>query len=213
MGFSSSCSSTNPIAQKQKEGLTLDEKRICLRGDRALKALADECRRVIWAHIYRSNFSHRIPREEMYQIGLMCVELAANTHNPNKPGKQRSFKSWVALKLRGRLINRFDKEFRYHRRGKAYCEQLIHSNGVTDEYTPDEFVGNRDLSAKLEHIIQTSLTGKQAQVFQDYYLHNQEPTQIANRLDLKVGTVWKYNQLSRQQLRNNPQLRELAEMY
>ncbi len=124
------------LLERKKEGLTLAEKRICIRGERALKVLVKECHRVIWAQIHRSKFTYRIPVEDMYQIGLMCVQLAANSYNPNRPGKQRSFKNWVSLILRRRLINRIDTESRYHRRGKAYCDQQIHSDCVSNGYTP-----------------------------------------------------------------------------
>ena len=192
------------LLEHKKEGLTMDEKRICHRGERALRLLVQDCHRLIWWHVNRSNFSYRIPKEEMYQIGLMCVDLAANSHNPNKPGKQRSFKSWVSLKLRSRLINRFDTEFRYHRRGKAYCDQQIHNNDISNGYTPLKLAFYQALREKLEQIIQTSLIGKKAEVFRAYYLQNEESKQIADSLGLKVETVWKYNQLSRRTAPRKP---------
>ncbi|NJR57342.1 MAG: sigma-70 family RNA polymerase sigma factor [Acaryochloris sp. CRU_2_0] len=201
------------LLKDKKEGLTLDEKRICLRGERALKVLVDECQRVIWAHIYRSNFSHRIPIEEMYQLALMCVEQAANNHNPNKPGKQTSFKNWVSLQLRRRLIDRFDKEFRYHRRGKAYCDQLIHTNGVSDGYTPIESACNQGLREKLERIINDSLPDHEAKLIHEYYLRGNESKRIAASLGITAPTVMSHIRESRKQLRDNPQIRELAGLY
>ena len=201
------------LLKRKKEGLTLAEKRICIRGERALRLLVQECRPVILAQIYHSNLSHRIPREEMFQIGLMCVEQAANSHNPNKPGKQRSFKNWVSLKLRSRLINCFVTEFRYHRRGKAYCDQQIHSNSVSDEYTPIKSACNQDLRDKLEQIINDSLPEHEAKLIHDYYLGGKESKYIAANLGIKPKTVMWHIRQSRKQLRENPQLQELAGLY
>lgn len=199
------------LLKRKKEGLTLAEKRICLKGERALKLLVDECRRVIWAQIYRFNLDHRTPTEELYQIGLICVELAANSYNPNKPGKQRNFKNWVSLKLRSRLFNRFDTEFRYHRRSKAYCDQLINTNCTSNGYTLLDSAINKGLREKLDQIITTSLTDQQAKMIQAHYWQGKDAGNIAAHFGINRGVVRTYLYRSRKQLRENPQIKALAE--
>lgn len=199
------------LLKRKKEGLTLDERRICIKGERALRLLVEECRRVIWAQIYRFNFDHRTPTEELYQIGLMCVELAANSYSPNRPGKRRNFKGWVSLKLRSRLFNRFDTEFRYHRRGKAYCDQFINTNCTSNTYTPLDSAINKGLRDKLDQIITTSLTDQQAKIIQAHYWQGRDAGNIATHFGINRGMVRTYLYRSRKQLRENPQIKELAE--
>lgn len=198
------------LLKRKKEGLTLAEKRICIRGERALRLLINECRPVIWDKIYRSSLSHRIPRDEMYQLGVMCVERAANNHNPRKPGRQRSFKNWVSFQLNQRFINSFNKEFRYQRRNKAACDQQIHSDSTSNGYTPLKSAFYQALREKLEQIINDSLPEHEAKLMHDYYLEDKESKYIAASLGIKPKTVMWHIRKSCKQLRENPQLKELA---
>ncbi|KAI9129345.1 sigma-70 family RNA polymerase sigma factor [Acaryochloris sp. CCMEE 5410] len=199
------------LLKHKKEGLTLAEKRICLRGERALRLLINECRPIIWAQIYRFIGSERISRDEMYQLGVMCVERAANNHNPNKPGRQRKFKSWVSFQLRQRFLNLFRGEFRFCRRNRNTCNQLIHTNRNSDGYTPLDSALNKDLRERLDQIITTSLTEQKAKLLQAYYWQDRDSASIASHFGIKRETVKGYLYESRKQLRENPQLKELAE--
>lgn len=199
------------LLKRKKEGLTLAEKRICIRGERALRLLVQECHPVIWSLINRFNGSQYIPTEEMYQLGVMCVERAANNHNPNKPGRKKGFKSWVLFQLRQLFIKLFDKEFGYYRRNKAICEELKLIKPVGDEDTPIDAKSNNDLKDKLDQIITASLPDYKAKLLQAYYWQGQDSANIANNFGLPRGTVNNYLRASRKQLRENPQLKELAD--
>ena len=201
------------LLKSKKEGLTMAEKRICIRGERALRLLVQDCHRLIWWHVHRSSFSRHIPRDEMYQLGVMCVEQAANSHNPNKPGKQRSFKNWVSFQLKQRFIECFRKEFRYQRRNKAACDQQIHSECVSNGYTPFKSAFYQALREKLDQIITTSLTDQKAKLIQAHYWHGKDSANIAAHFGIKRKTVNGYLYESRKQLRDNPQLQELARLY
>lgn len=199
------------LLKHKKEGLTLAEKRICLRGERALRLLVEECRRVIWAQIYRFNGSEHISTEEMYQLGVMCVERAANNHNPNKPGRQRKFKSWVSFQLRQRFLNLFDKEFGYYRRNKVTCEKLKYIKPVGDEGIPIDAEPTNYLREKLDQIITASLPDDKAKLLQSYYWQGEGSDKIAANLGISSSTVRRHLRVSREQLRGNPQIKELAE--
>ena len=199
------------LLKHKKEGLTLAEKRICLRGERALRLLVQECRPVILAQIHRFNGSKHIPTEEMYQLGVICVERAANNHNPNKPGRKKGFKSWVSFQLRQLFIQLFDKEFGYYRRNKATCEKLKCIKPVGDEGIPIDVEPTNYLREKLDQIITASLPDDKAKLIQAHYWQGEGSTNIAARLGLSRWTVSKYLRVSREQLRENPQIKELAE--
>ncbi|QUY45835.1 sigma-70 family RNA polymerase sigma factor [Acaryochloris marina] len=198
------------LLKRKKEGLTLEEKRICLRGDRAMGLLVKECRPVILAQIHRFNGSEHIPTEEMYQLGVICVERAANNHNPNKPGRKKGFKSWVSFQLRQLFIKLFDKEFGYYRRTKVTCEKLKCIKPVGHEDIPIDTEPNNDLRDKLDQIITTALPDFNVKLIQAHYWQGEGSANIAASLGLSRWTVRKYLRVSREQLKENPQIKELV---
>ena len=199
------------LLKRKKEGLTLAEKRICIKGERALRLLVQDCHRLIWWHIHHFHTSNRIPMDEMYQLGVMVVESAANNHNPNKSGRQRTFTNWFSLQLKQHFIKLSKKESGYHRRCKSACDQLIHSDCVSDGYTPLKSACDQGLREKLEQIINKSLPEHEAKMIHDYYLRDKQSKYIAASLGVSSKTVMVHIGQSREQLRENPQLRELAE--
>lgn len=201
------------LLKQKKTGLTLIEKRIRLRGERALKALVEGYHRLIWSMIHRFNFSNRLTIDEMYQISVITVEKAANYYNPNRIGRQRRFSSWVFFLLRQKFRNIFAHELGFERKQKTLYGQLTLNAPLCNEDTPQDFAILEELKQLLKPIIKTLSFKKQIQAFRAFYLKGETTQQIALSLGLTVGSIKTYLYEARKQLRDNPQIRELVGLY
>ncbi|NJM68242.1 MAG: sigma-70 family RNA polymerase sigma factor [Acaryochloris sp. RU_4_1] len=198
------------LLKKKKAGLTLEEMRIRLRGERALKTLVHNCHRLIWSLINRFNFSDRLSNDELYQIGIITVERAANSYNPNWPGKPRNFTAWVFFLLRQKFRNLFKRELGLERKRATLHEQIRANARLCNDDTSLEFAIFEELKQLLKPILKTLTFHKQGQAFRAFYLQGETKHQIAISLGMTDNSVRTYLYEARKQLRGNPQIRELA---
>lgn len=213
LAFVSQVQARTQLLKQKKTELTLAEKRICLRGERALKALVDGCRGLIWSMIHRFNFSNRLSTDEMYQIGVITIEKAANYYNPNRAGRCRRFTAWVFFLLRQKFRNIFKRELGYENKQKTLYAQLSLNTPLCNENTPQDFAILEEFKQLLKPIIKTLSLKKQVQAFRAFYLEGEATQQIALDLDLTVGSLKTYLYEARKQLRGNPQIHELLGLY
>lgn len=213
LAFVSQVQARTQLLKQKKTGLTLEEKRIRLRGERALKALVDGYHKMIWAMIHRFNLSNRLTIDEMYQIGVITIEKAANYYNPNRTGRQRKFSTWVFFLLRQKFRSIFKRELGYENKQKTLYVQLSMNAPLCNEYTPQDFAILEEFKQLLKPIIKTLSPKKQIQAFRAFYLEGEATQQIALDLGLTVGSLKTYLYEARKQLRGNPQIHELVGLY
>ncbi|KAI9130210.1 sigma factor [Acaryochloris sp. CCMEE 5410] len=143
------------LLKQKKAGLTLEETRICLRGERALKALVEGHHKMIWLMIHRFNFSDRLTTDELFQIGIITIEKAANYYNPTRPGRYRRFSSWVFFLLRQKFRNLFKQELGYEHKRKTLYGQLRMNAPLCNHDTPQDFAILEELKQLLKPLSKT----------------------------------------------------------
>lgn len=213
LAFVSQVQARTQLLKQKKTGLTPEEKRVCLRGERALKALVEGYHRLIWMMIHRFNLSNRLTIDEMYQISVITLEKAANYYNPNRPGRCRNFTAWVFFLLRQKFRDIFARELGYERKQKTLYGQLTLNASLCNQDTPQDFAILEELKQLLKPIIKTLSIKKQVQAFRAFYLEGETIRQIALNLGLTAGSVKVYLYEGRKQLRGNPQIHELVGLY
>jgi RNA polymerase sigma factor (sigma-70 family) len=201
------------LLKHKKDNFTLEEERIRINGERALRAIVKDFYRLIWAVIHRFNVSDRFTFDEMYCIAVRVVEHAANSHNPIRGKRQKSFSGWVFMQLRQHFMRLFRDEFAYIRRNKAAYNNLKNNACFSNDKTPLKVLLEEDFREQIEQIVTASFSERRSEIFKEYYLNEEPVKNIAIKLGISRVTVETNTSKVRKQLRENPQFRELAEAY
>jgi RNA polymerase sigma factor (sigma-70 family) len=203
----------NELLKSKKDSLTLEEQRIRLRGERAFNRLVKEYKCLIWSLVNRFSFVERITEDEMYQIAIIAINYAISKHDPDRFGKRRMFSSWVSMKVKCRLIDMYRSELCLCNRTRAIHVALVKNSCFANNQTPLTFSMEEDLRTQLDRIVTSSMSNENAHMFKKFYLEGKQTSHIA----MELGTTYRFvegrNRRSRDQLRKNPRLQELAETY
>ena len=196
----------------KKDGFTLEEHRIRIRGERAFNTLLEDYQGVMWRLVMRYSFLNRLTLDEMYQIAMVAVERAVSTHDPNRAGKQRKFSSWVFLKISSRFISLYRTELVHSRKLRAAYEGARNSVKPREYRMPDP-MPKVNLKAVMLEEIESTLTPADAQILKDCYIHRTPRRAVAQQLGYSLSFLDIRKRAGLRQLRANPRIQELAEAY
>ena len=202
----------NEFLKINKGTLTLEEKLLCIRGERAFNELLDEYQGYIWSIIHRYNFADRITTDEMYQYAVIAFNRAISTHNPDKPVIQKTFSGWVYLHIKSKFSDLYRAELRRSKRVEAASGSLkIYFQ--SDNNTPLDSAIEENLKEIIDQETEAALPQRKTQVLRSFYLQGLSRTDIARSVKCSPKTVDYLRRDSLKELSTRPKLRELAEAY